>query len=157
MGGGASVRRAGRNSADSDTSRWKDFSQPASQDALGFWSRRYGSVSTRNGVSGCLTIDTMFNTVADLLCVLLHSLHMGKYVAIQGNRSPCCVMRFIVVSFVHVPTAAKRHACRLDVGWTIVCLLQQKGMRRTVRLSRSQTHSAPPTECPPWKWVWVGD
>ena len=28
-------------------------------------------------------------------------------------------------------TAAKRHACRLDVGWTIVCLLQQKGMRRT--------------------------
>ena len=73
----------------------------------------------------------MFNTVADLLCVLLHSLHMGKYVAIQGNRSPCCVMRFIVVSFVHVPTAAKRHACRLDVGWTIVCLLQQKGMRRT--------------------------
>ena len=62
----------------------------------------------------------MFNTVADLLCALLHSLHMGKYVAIQGNRSPCCVMRFIVVSFVHVPTVAKRHACRLDVGWIIV-------------------------------------
>ena len=63
----------------------------------------------------------VFNTAASLLCVLLHSLHMpGKYVAVQGSRSLCCVMRFIVVSFVHVPTAAKRHVCRLDVGWIIV-------------------------------------
>ena len=56
----------------------------------------------------------VFNTAASLFCVLLHSLHMGKYVAVQGIRISCCVMRFIVVSFVHVPTAAKRHACRLD-------------------------------------------